>query len=59
MGSGEGSTVRTFIDCTVHLVRVNKSRRWIDHLPRMEGGRRTFKILMGKPTGKRETFKKA
>jgi hypothetical protein len=32
-----------------------KSRRlrWTDHVVRMEEGRRAFKILTGKPTGKR------
>ena len=27
--------------------------RWADHVPRMEEGRNAFKILTGKPTGKR------
>ena len=27
--------------------------RWADHVARMEGGRTTFKILTGIPTGKR------
>ena len=32
-----------------------KSRRlrWAGHIPRMEEGRSSFKILMGKPTAKR------
>jgi len=55
MGSGEGSTMRNFIVCTVHLVRVIKSRRlrWAGHVARMEEGRSAFKISTGKPTGKR------
>ena len=56
MGSGEGSTKRNFIVCTVHLiVRVIKSRRlrWAGHIARMEEGRSAFKVLTGKPTGKR------
>ena len=49
MGSGEGSTMRNFIVCTVI-----KSRRlrWAGHVARMEEGSSAFKILTGKPTGK-------
>ena len=38
-----------------NIVRVIKSRRlrWAGHLARMEEGRSAFKILTGKPTGKR------
>ena len=38
-----------------NLVRVIKSRRlkWAGHVARMEEGRSAFKILTGKPTGKR------
>ena len=38
-----------------NLVRVIKSRklRWAGHVARMEEGRIAFKILTGKPTGKR------
>ena len=37
------------------IVRVIKSRRlrWAGHVPRMEEDRSAFKILTGKPTGKR------
>ena len=35
------------------IVRVIKSRRWAEHLARMEEGRSAFKILTGKSTGKR------
>ena len=40
-------------------VRVNKYRRlrWADHVARMEEGRSAFKILTGKPTGKRSLGK--
>ena len=44
--SGEGSTMRNFIVCTVYLiVRVNKSRRlrWAERVAVM--GRSAFKIL--------------
>ena len=55
MASGEGSIMRNFIVCTVHLiiVRVIKSRtlRWAGHVARMEE-RSAFKMLTGKPTGK-------
>ena len=38
-----------------NIVRVIKSRRlrWAGHVARMEEGRSAFKILKGKPTGKR------
>ena len=36
-----------------NIVRVNKSRRLRCHVARMEEGRSAFKILGGKPTGKR------
>ena len=38
-----------------NVVRVIKSRRlrWAGHVVRMEEGRSAFKILTGKPTGKR------
>ena len=50
--SGEGSTRTNFIVC---IVRVIKSRRlrWAGHVARMEEDRTVFKILTGKPTGKR------
>ena len=50
MGSGEGSTMRNFIVCTVI-----KSRRlrWTGHVARMEEGWIVFDILTGKLAGKR------
>ena len=57
MGSGEGSTMRNFIVCNVHLniVRMIKSRRLrlAGHVTRMDEGRSALKILTGEPTGKR------
>ena len=40
---------------STNIVRVIKSRRlrWAGHVARMEEGRSAFKILTGKPTGKR------
>ena len=40
---------------SLNIVRVIKSRRlrWAGHIARMEEGRSAFKILTGKPTGKR------
>ena len=40
---------------SINIVRVIKSRRlrWAGHVARMEEGRRAFKMLKGKPTGKR------
>ena len=56
MGSGEGSTMRNFIVCTIYnIVRVIKPRRlrWAGHVARMEERRNAFKILTGTRTGKR------
>ena len=56
MESGEGSTMRNLIVCTVHLIAsVIKSRRlrFAGHVARMEEGRSAFKILIGKLTGRR------
>jgi hypothetical protein len=41
--------------CSPNIVRVIKSRRlrWEGHIARKEKGRSAFKILTGKPTGKR------
>ena len=49
IGSGEGSTMTNFIVCTVHLVRVIKSRRlrWTGDVARFEEGTSAFKILTG------------
>ena len=56
-GSGEGTTTRNFIFLyrSPNIVRVIKSRRlrWVGHVARMEEDRSAFKILTGKPTGKR------
>ena len=40
---------------SLNIVRVIKSRRlrWAEHVARMEEGRSAFKLLTGKPTGKR------
>ena len=51
MGSGEGSTMRKFIICTVYLIGVVlESRRliWAGHVTRMEEDRNTLKTLKGK-----------
>ena len=48
-----------FVDINLYrssnIVRVNKSTRlrWADHVARMEEGRSAFKVLTGKPTGKK------
>ena len=53
MVSVKCSTVRNFI--VRNIVRVIKSRRfrWAGHVARMEDDRSVFKIITGKPTGKR------
>ena len=39
---------------SVNIVRIKSIRlRWVGHVDRMEEGRSAFKILTGKPTGKR------
>ena len=40
---------------SLNIVRMIKSRRlrWAGHVARMEEGRSVFKIVLGKPTGKR------
>ena len=57
MGSGEDSITRNsiFAAFSANVVRVIKSRRLrlTGHVARMEEGRSAFKILTGKPTGKR------
>ena len=58
IGSGEGSKMRNFIVCTVHLtVKVIKSikLRWAGK-SKLVKGKICFKILKGKPTGNR-TFR--
>ena len=41
--------------CSPNINRVIKSRRlrWVGHVARLEEGRSAFKILTGKPIGKR------
>ena len=51
MGSGEDSIMRNFIVCTVIIK--SRSLRWAGHEARMEEGTSAFKILKGKPAGKR------
>ena len=48
------STVRNFIG-TPNIIRMIKSIRfrWAGYVARMEEGRSAFKMLSGKPTGKR------
>ena len=44
---------------SLNIVRGIKSRRlrWAGHVARMEEGRSAFKILTGKPTGKRPLWR--
>ena len=56
MGSGEDSTMRNFIVCTVNLIiRVIKSRRLrlANNVARMEECMSSLKILTGKLIGRR------
>ena len=57
MGSGEGSTVRNFIVCTVHLIYLRslslEYQDWVGDMARMEDVRIAFNILTGKrPLGR-------
>ena len=48
--------MRNFIICTVHLIwswLLPRRLRWVGHIIRNKEGRSAFKILTGKPTGKR------
>ena len=51
MGSGEGSTMREFIVCTVLLIK--SGLKWRDNVGRMEEDRTAFKGLTGESTRKR------
>ena len=56
MGSGEGSTKELHsLYRSPNIVRVIKSRRlrWAGNVARMEETRSAFKIVTGKPTGRR------
>ena len=52
MGSGEGSIVRNFIVCTVHLIKPRRLR-WAGHVARIQGGRSASKCSTGIRPGKR------
>ena len=43
MGSGEDSTIRNFIVCTIRVIK-SRRLRWAGHVAKMEEGRRAFKI---------------
>ena len=46
--------MRNFTVSTVHLILIKSRRlRWAGHVARIEEGRSAFKILTGKPTGRR------
>ena len=58
--NGEGSKMRNFIVCTVHLIVIKSRRlRWARRVARMEEGRSAFKILTGKPFNRKETVREA
>ena len=52
-------TFYSYYSRSSNIVRVIKSRRlrWAGHVDRMEEGRNAFKILTGKPTGKRPLWR--
>jgi hypothetical protein len=47
--------MRNFIICTHPQISLGKSRqmRWVGHVARMGEERKVYKVLMGKPEGKR------
>jgi hypothetical protein len=54
--AGEVCIMRSFINCTLHqmwLVIKSKRMRWTRHVARMGRMRNVYKILVGKPEGKR------
>ena len=55
MGNWESFTMRNFIVCTVHLIRVIKSKRLrlTGHVAWVEEESSAFKMLIGKFTGRR------
>ena len=52
MGSGNSSTLRNFIVCTVRLIK-SRRLRWAGDIARIEEARSALKILTVTPTGKR------
>jgi hypothetical protein len=46
---------REFLDPSPNIIRHIKSRRmrWAGHVARMEGGRTVYRVVVGKPEGKR------
>jgi hypothetical protein len=56
-GNGGSCTMRNFITCTHYpdIIRQVKSRRmrWAGHVARMGEERKLYKVLVGRPEGKR------
>jgi hypothetical protein len=54
---GENYILRSFITCTLspNIIRMIKSKRmtWAEHVARMPPKRNAYRILVGKPEGKR------
>ena len=51
MGSGEGSTMK--LHSLYRSPNIGRGIKWAGHVARMEEVRSAFKILTGKPIGKR------
>jgi hypothetical protein len=53
--------MRSFITCTIHRILLGRSIkeevRWEGHVTHMGGMRNAYKILIGKPEGKRPVRK--
>ena len=53
-GSGENYIMRSLMICTPHPIWfVSKRMRWAGHVARMGGRRGVYRVLVGKPEGKR------
>jgi hypothetical protein len=53
---GENCIMRSFINSSPSIIRMIKSRRmrWAGHVARMGTKRKAYRILVGKPEGKRQ-----
>ena len=56
IGSGEGSTMRNFMVCSVHLIQ-SRRLRLVCLLARMKEGRSAFKKLTETSTGRRRLWR--
>jgi hypothetical protein len=57
-GSGEDYITRNLMICTDHQIIIQLIKtgriRWVGHVARMGEGRGTYRVLVGRPEGKRQ-----